>query len=115
MLAELSPHPKGFEERTFSRWKPAFDHLDMLWHVAQELGELHGKDVQRRNDEDNNATMAALARIFSKALLVVQEIIYLLKGGFPDGALTRWRSLHELSVTAMYIAKHGEDTAKNTC
>ncbi len=103
---------KGFEERNFSRWKPAFDHLEMLWHVAQELGEAHGKDVQLRNDEDNDATMAALAHIFPKSLLVVKEIICLLKGGFPDGALTRWRSLHELSVTTMYIAKHGEGAAR---
>lgn len=110
-LAIIREDIKGFEERNFSRWKPAFDHLEMLWHVAQELGELQGRDVQQRNDEDNNATMAALAHVFPKSLLVVQEIICLLKGGFPDGALTRWRSLHELSVTAMYIAKHGDSAA----
>ncbi|MDT8328199.1 MAG: DUF5677 domain-containing protein [Roseovarius sp.] len=111
-LENIRDDSKGFEERNFSRWKPAFDHLEMLWDVGQKLGEAHGKDVQLRNDDDNNATMAALAHIFPKSLLVVQEIICLLKGGFPDGALTRWRSLHELSVTAMYIAKHGEDAAK---
>jgi hypothetical protein len=111
-LALIRDDIRGFEERNFARWKPAFDHLEMIWHVAQELGEAHGKDIQNRDDEANNAIMAALANIFPKSLLVVQEIICLLKGGFPDGALTRWRSLHELSVTAMYIAKHGEDTAK---
>ncbi len=110
-LANIREDIKGFEERNFSRWKPAFDHLEMLWHVAQELGEAHGKNVQRRNDENNNATMAALAHAFPKSLLVVQEIICLLKGGFPDGALARWRSLHELSVTAMYIAEYGERAA----
>jgi hypothetical protein len=103
---------RGFEERNFARWELAFDHLEMIWHIAQELGEAHSKDVQSREDENNNATMAALAHIFPKSLLVVQEIICLLKGGFPDGALTRWRSLHELSVTAMYIAEQGEDAAK---
>jgi Family of unknown function (DUF5677) len=35
-----------------------------------------------------------------------------LKGGFPDGALARWRTLHEISVTMMYLVKHGEDAAK---
>lgn len=111
VLANDRENTKKFEKRNFSRWKPAFDHLEMLWHVAHELGELHGKDVQRRNEKDNNKTMAALAHIFPKSLLVVREIICLLRGGFPDGALTRWRSLHELSVTAMYIAKYGESTA----
>lgn len=110
-LAIIRDDIRGFGERNFARWEPAFDHLEMMWHVAQELGEAHGKDVQQRDDEDNNATMAALAHIFPKSLLVVQEIICLLKGGFPDGALTRWRSLHELSVTAMYIAQQGENAA----
>lgn len=102
---------KDFEERNFKRWKPAFDHLEMIWQIAQELGEAHGKDVQERNGNDNNTTMAALAHIFPKSLLVVQEIICLLKGGFPDGALSRWRSLHEFSLTARYIAQHGEKAA----
>lgn len=110
-LAIIRDEIKDFEERNFARWEPAFDHLEMMWHVAQELGEAHGKDIQQRDNEDNNATMAALAHIFPKSLLVVQEIICLLKGGFPDGALTRWRSLHELSVTAMYIKKEGDKAA----
>lgn len=110
-LAIIRDDIRGFGERNFARWEPAFDHLEMMWEIAQELGEAHGKDVQQRDDEDNNATMAALAHIFPKSLLVVQEIICLLKGGFPDGALTRWRSLHELSVTAMYIAQQGENVA----
>ncbi len=55
--------------------------------------------------------MAALSNIFPKALLVTNEIICLLKGGFPDGALARWRSLHELTVTAMYILQEGREPA----
>lgn len=100
-----------FESRCFERWKPSFDHLEMIWSVAQELGEQHGKSVKAESSEDNDAVMAALAHIFPRALLVAQEIICLLKGGFPDGALARWRSLHELTVTAMYIAKNGENAA----
>jgi len=90
---------------------PPSINLEMIWSIAQELGEMHGNAIQTENGEDNNAVMAALAHIFPRALLVSQEIICLLKGGFPDGALARWRSLHELAVTAMYIAKHGEAAA----
>lgn len=110
-LSAIRDEIKGFEERNFSRWKPAFDHLEMIWHIAQELGEAHGREVKERNGKDNNAVMAALAHIFPKSLSVVQEIICLLKGGFPDGAISRWRSLHEFSVTAMYVTKNGEKAA----
>lgn len=111
ILAEIREEGAGFESRNFQRWKPSFDHLEMMWTIAAELGEMHGSAIQVENGEDNSPVMAALAHIFPRALLVSQEIICLLKGGFPDGALARWRSLHELTVTAMYIAKHGEAAA----
>lgn len=111
LLAEIRKEGAAFESRNFQRWKPSFDHLEMMWMIASELGEMHGNAIQAETGKDNNAVMAALACIFPRALLVSQEIICLLKGGFPDGALARWRSLHELTVTAMYIAKHGEIAA----
>ena len=110
-LADIRDENAQFEKRNLARWKPAFDHLEMMWHVASEIGELHGKEVQSRNEHDNDEVMAALAHIFPKALLIIQEIICLLKGGYPDGALTKWRSLHELSITAMYIRKRGQRAA----
>jgi hypothetical protein len=38
-------------------------------------------------------------------------VMCLLRGGFADGALTRWRSLHEIAVVAMFIVKHGHKAA----
>ncbi|MFV1598633.1 MULTISPECIES: DUF5677 domain-containing protein [unclassified Phaeobacter] len=111
LLADIREATAGFESRSFARWKPSFDHLEMMWSIAQELGEMHGKAIQADDGEDKNPVMGALGHIFPRALLVTQEVICLLKGGFPDGALARWRSLHELTVTAMYIAKHGNDAA----
>lgn len=110
-LTGIRDDARQFEERNLAKWKPAFDHLEMMWHVAQELGEAHGHDVRGNKLSCNNAVMAALAHLYPKALLVVQEIICLLKGGFPDGALSRWRSLHELSVTSIFISKRGETAA----
>lgn len=110
-LSEIREASAGFEARNFERWKPSFDHLEMMWSVSQEMGEMHGKSIKAEGGKDADPVMAALASIFPRALLVVQEIICLLKGGFPDGALARWRTLHELSVTAAYIAKHGEVAA----
>ena len=111
ILASAREETKNFDRRNFERWKPSFDHLEMMWSVAQELGEMHGQAIKADGGEDSNAVMAALANLFPRALLVTQEVICLLKGGFPDGALARWRSLHEISVTAMYIAKYGEEVA----
>lgn len=110
----LSDHREdyaAFKTRNFQTWKRSFDHLELMCSIARELGEGHGKSIQESNPEANNSVMAALAQIFPRALLVLEEILCLLKGGFPDGALARWRSLYELSVTAKYISTYGEDIA----
>lgn len=106
-LLEIRSAHADFDARCFLRWKPSFDHLEMMWSICKELGEMHGASVYKEDGQANNPVMAALSHIFPRALLVAQEIICLLKGGYPDGGLTRWRSLHELCVAAMYIAKHG--------
>ncbi|MCV6598543.1 MAG: DUF5677 domain-containing protein [Mangrovicoccus sp.] len=110
-ITDFEEQAAGFVERVYARWKPSFDCLEMMFSVARELGELHGKAFLEESRGQNDAVMLALANIFPRALLVTREIICLLRGGFPDGALARWRSLHELTVTAMYIAKHGECAA----
>lgn len=39
-------------------------------------------------------------------MLVASEALCLMKSGFADGALARWRTLYELTVIADVIAKH---------
>lgn len=112
MLAEDRADRKGFEDRTFLRWKRSFDHLEMIWKIAQEVGETHAREPLGQFDDLHPTVHEVLGQIFPKCLLVAQEIICLLKGGFPDGAMTRWRSLHELTVTSMFIAANGEAAAK---
>jgi len=111
VLSDMRKVEKRFKKRALERWKPAFDHLEMMWNMAQELGEANAKEFDQDSDESTQAVMAALSNIFPKALLVTNEIICLLKGGFPDGALARWRSLHELTVTAIYILQEGREPA----
>jgi hypothetical protein len=46
-------------------------------------------------------------------VLVGQEILCLLRGGYPDAALSRWRSLFEFTVTAKFIDTNDQTTALN--
>jgi hypothetical protein len=36
----------------------------------------------------------------------------LMRSGFPDGAHARWRTLHEIAVVSIFIAKHGKAVAE---
>jgi len=53
-----------------------------------------------------------LARLYGRACQIGRKIELLLSNGFADGAEARWRTLHELTVVACFIYKHGEETAK---
>ena len=53
-----------------------------------------------------------LTRQHVRACQVTDEIICLLENGFADGAMARWRTLHEIAVVAAIISRHGEDIAQ---
>lgn len=44
-------------------------------------------------------------------MLVASECICLMKSGYPDGALSRWRTLHELNVIAAFLSENSNDVA----
>lgn len=111
MLEERRQEDQGFEERNFKRWQKAFDALETMTEIAGEVGEACDKEGRAQAQAENDYRFEALSQLFPRALLVTREIVHLLKGGFPDAALSRWRSLHELTVTAMFIGRNDEAIA----
>ncbi len=51
----------------------------------------------------------ALASLFSKACLIIEEIIALLKAGYPDGAMALSRTLHELKIYLLFLVENIEN------
>ena len=112
MLKEARARTDGFEKRTFKRWKKPFDLFEQLIAMAIEIGEdVDAELTQVAQEED--FVFEALRHLHPRSILNAQEIYCLLKGGFPDGALARWRSLHEVAVTAVFISQSGNQTALN--
>lgn len=52
-----------------------------------------------------------LHRLHARACQIVFEIITLMENGLADGAMARWRTLHEITFVATLLAEHGEDLA----
>ncbi|TQM90152.1 DUF5677 domain-containing protein [Roseinatronobacter monicus] len=109
-LAAMRADDDSFRARCYDRWREPMDLLRMLWITAQEIGEAHAHEGPNGSDP---LVFDTLAHLHPKALLITSEIMCLLEGGFADGALARWRSLHETVVTAMFIAKHGHEVARD--
>jgi len=111
MLQERRQEDQEFEERNFMRWQRAFDAIETMAEVAAEVGGACDKEGRSLAQFENDYRFEALSQLFPRALLVTREIIHLLKGGFPDAALSRWRSLHELTVTAIFISRNDGNVA----
>lgn len=62
-----------------------------LVNVVNQLSEAKGKN--------------ALAYIYSRAMLLGNEIFRLVSGGYPDGAMARSRCLHELVLCGFFISE----------
>jgi hypothetical protein len=77
---------------------------------AEEAGDsynqAHRSDAARHQDY----VFDALVGLHSRACRTALEVHHLLSGGFPQGALARCRTLHELAVTAIVLGDHGRGT-----
>jgi hypothetical protein len=101
----------GFERRLYRRWGLPLGLLRMLLTISQEYGasinqELRGSSVYPPH------LLEVLTRLHARAGQVVHEILVLLAAGFSDGAMARWRTLHEIAVIALFIGEYGEDLAE---
>ncbi len=106
MLREHRGMDEEFRVRNFERWAEGFDLLEMLIVIAEETGGAINDADRPRAVEDNDVRFEAVVTLHARAVLVSREILCLLKGGFADGALGRWRTLHELAVVSQFLSIH---------
>lgn len=112
MLSEQRRLTAGFERRNRARWKDPVDLLRVMIRIAEESLVESIDEWNAAPRSQDHYSFNALNRLCVRSLVVAKEVICLVQGGFADGALGRWRSLHEAAVSAAFIAKHGESTAE---
>ncbi|MFZ1988917.1 MAG: DUF5677 domain-containing protein [Alphaproteobacteria bacterium] len=93
------------------RWGLPIEQLRMLRTIALEFGSDVNRDM-RRIAMDEKHLIDVLTRLHARACQVTSEVECLLSGGFSDGAMARWRTLHEVAVVARFISKHGAECAE---
>ena len=112
MLKDRRSTEKAFRKRNFKRWKPAFDQIETVWHAAEEIGRNFNREYRGEAAANSDFVFEVGTIMHGRGLLVAKETIHNLKGGFPDGALSRWRTLHEIFVTLTFIKNHGQAAAE---
>ena len=103
---------EGFKERLEHRWGKALGKLRMLLTIAMEWAQ----GLYERRLRDSGGKLSHLddvmLRLHVRACQVAGEVIVLLENGYADGAMARWRTLHEIATVAAVIAKYGEEIAE---
>jgi uncharacterized protein DUF5677 len=112
MLAHRRAERRAFERQLFRRWKRAFDLAEMVVTAAFELGADFNAKHQEQANRENDLRFAVLVRLHARACRIAEEVLVLLKAGFGQAGLARWRVLHEVAVVASFIADHDQDTAE---
>ena len=101
-----------FEEALSEYWGEPLDLLELFIQAVTEaemgfIGSFHDDAVASKDEVHN-----ALTRLLGRGCLVARAILALLRGGYADDAHARWRSLHELAVTAIVISDNGQELAE---
>jgi hypothetical protein len=102
---------RRFERHLESSWSEPLAILRMLLTFAREAGDLLNREL-REDPGDLTHSIEVITRLHARACQVCDEVITLMRAGFADGAMARWRTLHEISVVGLLIQQHGEDLAK---
>ncbi len=112
MIKERAADFSSFEASLHNTYQEAFDLLEMLIAISLEAGEAFSDINRNEAFSENDFIFDVLTRLHARACQISYEIIVLLKSGLADGAHARWRSLHEISVTAIFIGSNGNDLAE---
>jgi len=112
MLRQRRNELRLFRKRLNIKWKKPLDLLEMLLVISTEAGESFNSEYREEASKKEDFVFDVLVRLHGNACLIGNEIIALLQSGFPDGAHSRWRTMHEISVVGSFIKKHGNEVAE---
>lgn len=114
MLEENRLVRTEFESRLLRRWLKPLHLLEMLSVLSLEAVEELYKELrdEEEGQDIESSLFIALIQIHSRAIQIAQEIQCLMRSGFPDGAFSRWRTLHELSVLTYFLNDYGDELAE---
>jgi len=111
MLAEHAELETGFRNRCYERWKDGLKLLKMFLVISEEFGSTINRRERQGAYDLRDHKFEATVALHARAVRVSNEIRALLLEGFPDGALSRWRTLHELAVVSTFLSKHDEEVS----
>jgi len=101
---------KKFKRSILKTWRKPIKSLEIFIALNLEQGENIANSLKEKKVE--SIKFAVLVRIHARACQIALEVLELIKNGFADGALARWRSLYELSIIATFLEKNEDEIGR---
>lgn len=106
MLQLRDAQKKEFEYFLYNFWHRPLKSFDTLLKIISEILERFSGIIL------GSTKYEAIIPLYIRACQTTSEISCLLNSGYSDGAYARWRTLHEICVTSIFILEHGDDLAE---
>ena len=101
-----------FRKRLERRWGAGLNDMRMLVTIAREFGSEIHRDLRANGGGERPQSFEVLIRLHARACQVFEEVVCLLSNGFADGAMARWRTLHEIAAVTSLIVEGGDQLAE---
>lgn len=111
-VAQRQIEAEGFRQRLEKRWKAPLQLFALQLGLAVQFGADLNQWMRSQPSEGGDSLTECMLRLLARACQIAGEVEALLQAGFGDGALSRWRTLHEVAVIAMFLQERGEDVAQ---
>ena len=97
---------ESIEDQIERKWGILTKKVGMMLAIATEIHIDVMNKGHRGNDTIEEEKVHLMGRLFARVCQVSEETLVLIKSGYADGALSRWRTLHELTVLIALIARN---------
>lgn len=102
--SDLKNHEKEIYNKISDNYKVGIKLFEGFMELNAQISSMtYGKYFKLFDTFDDHFKLDTLIAIHVRACQVANEILVLIKNGYADGAHARWRTLHELSVTFLYL------------
>jgi hypothetical protein len=111
-IAQIHRESAAFDQTNETVWGEALDLFDRFVLASLQCAVEHNEANGQRATEEWAHDYEILIRLHARSCTTAREVAALCRAGFADGALARWRTMHECAVVARLFQRHGVALAR---
>lgn len=111
-VKQMRTERAAFQSRLENFWRKPFILFEIFLAMIFGQGFKANQEYRKICAENPDVVFDVLIKLHARASQIALEVLTLMKAGLADGAHARWRTLHEVTVVALFIEKHGKDVAE---